>query len=170
MRRRSSWEAPEMNGPLLVRRNAEPAPIADVPLVQIAAFRTAVLDAVGDECRVASYFARQVADRIELVAVLADDTTSELGFVRTGLTVDRFESLTPECPQVQLFEREIAEQYGVEPAGHPWLKPVRFQQSWRPGHSIFPEPVPGVMDFFRVEGDEVHEVAVGPVHAGVIEP
>jgi len=26
------------------------------------------------------------------------------------------------------------------------------------------------VDFFRIEGDEVHEVAVGPVHAGVIEP
>ena len=31
-------------------------------------------------------------------------------------------------------------------------------------------PVVGVTDFFRVEGEEVHEVAVGPVHAGVIEP
>jgi Ni,Fe-hydrogenase III large subunit len=29
---------------------------------------------------------------------------------------------------------------------------------------------PAVMDFYRVEGDEIHEVAVGPVHAGVIEP
>src|ERR1051325_2237493 len=28
----------------------------------------------------------------------------------------------------------------------------------------------GVADFYRIEGDEVHEVAVGPVHAGVIEP
>src|SRR5207302_9249924 len=28
----------------------------------------------------------------------------------------------------------------------------------------------GVTDYYRVEGDEVHEVAVGPVHAGVIEP
>ena len=26
------------------------------------------------------------------------------------------------------------------------------------------------MDFYRVEGEEIHEVAVGPVHAGVIEP
>jgi Ni,Fe-hydrogenase III large subunit len=26
------------------------------------------------------------------------------------------------------------------------------------------------MDFYRVEGEEVHEVAVGPVHAGIIEP
>jgi Ni,Fe-hydrogenase III large subunit len=28
----------------------------------------------------------------------------------------------------------------------------------------------GVTDFYRVEGEEIHEVAVGPVHAGVIEP
>jgi Ni,Fe-hydrogenase III large subunit len=26
------------------------------------------------------------------------------------------------------------------------------------------------MDYFRIEGEEIHEVAVGPVHAGVIEP
>lgn len=159
-----------MNGPFLIRRNAEPAALADVPLVPLAAFRRAVIDAVRDECRVASYFARQVVDAIELVAVLAGDATSELGLIRTGLTEDRFESLTPECPQVHLFEREIAEEYGVEPVGHPWLKRVRFQRSWRPGHRVFSEPVPGMTDFFRVEGDEVHEVAVGPVHAGVIEP
>ena len=29
---------------------------------------------------------------------------------------------------------------------------------------------PGVTDFFQMAGDEVHEVAVGPVHAGIIEP
>src|SRR5258706_16043010 len=112
MPRRGCWEAPEMNGTILARRNAEPAPLADVPLVPLAAFRSAILDAVRDDCRVASYFARQVGDGIELVAVLADDTRSELGFVRSRITDDRFESLTPECPQVQLFEREIAEQYG----------------------------------------------------------
>jgi len=28
----------------------------------------------------------------------------------------------------------------------------------------------GVTDYYRVEGEEIHEVAVGPVHAGVIEP
>jgi Ni,Fe-hydrogenase III large subunit len=77
--------------------------------------------------------------------------------------------------QVHLFEREIAEQFGVKPQGHPWLKPVRFQQSWRKSHDAPAEsasqaPLIGVTDFYRVEGDEVHEVAVGPVHAGVIEP
>ncbi len=29
---------------------------------------------------------------------------------------------------------------------------------------------PCVTDYFRIEGEEIHEVAVGPVHAGVIEP
>jgi Ni,Fe-hydrogenase III large subunit len=57
-------------------------------------------------------------------------------------------------PQVHLFERELEEQLGVVPEGHPWRKPVR-------------EPTTG---FFAVEGEEVHEVAVGPVHAGIIEP
>ena len=159
-----------MNLPLLPRRNGEPVGLANVPLVPIDAFRQTILDAVRDDCRIASFFGRQVEKRVELVAVLADDSTSELGFVRTRLTEDRFASLTPECPQAHLFEREIAEEFGVEPVGHPWLKRVRFERSWRAGHKIFSEPVPGTTDFFRVEGEEVHEVAVGPVHAGVIEP
>jgi Ni,Fe-hydrogenase III large subunit len=74
-----------------------------------------------------------------------------------------------------LFEREIAEQFGLRPEGHPWLKPVRFQLSQRPGHDAWgrtpsDRPVVGVTDFFRMQGEEIHEVAVGPVHAGVIEP
>ena len=59
------------------------------------------------------------------------------------------------------------------PEGHPWLKPVRFHASYRPGHDAWGRqpgegPVIGVTDYYRVEGDEIHEVAVGPVHAGVI--
>jgi len=76
---------------------------------------------------------------------------------------------------VHLFERELAEQYGIRPEGHPWFKPVRFHSSYRPGCDAWGrptdvKPVPGVMDYYRVEGEEIHEVAVGPVHAGVIEP
>lgn len=145
-----------MNARFLIRRNAESAPIADVPLLPFDAFRTAVVESVAhDDCRVASFFGREADGRIELTAVLADEGTSELGFVRARLESDRFESLTPACPQVHLFEREIAEQFGVVPAGHPWLEPVRAMAG---------------RTFFRVEGDEIHEVAVGPVHAGVIEP
>jgi len=106
--------------------------------------------------------------------VLARDWKSDLGVLHCRVQ-EQFPSLTPECPQVHLFERELAEQYGVRPTGHPWLKPVRFHQSWndttdiwgRPANS---HPLPGEMEYYRIEGEEVHEVAVGPVHAGVIEP
>jgi Ni,Fe-hydrogenase III large subunit len=146
-----------MNGAFLTRRNAEAARIADVPAAEQGAFHNAIADAVvGGDCRVVSFFGQAVGGGVELIAVLADESTSELGFIRTRLGGNRFPSLTIECPQVSLFEREIAEQFDVTPAGHPWLKPVRLQAAETP--------------FFRVEGEEVHEVAVGPVHAGVIEP
>ena len=38
---------------------------------------------------------------------------------------DRYEALTPDCPSALAFEREVAEQCGVLPEGHPWLKPLR---------------------------------------------
>src|SRR5207245_2001966 len=77
--------------------------------------------------------------------------------------------------QAHWFEREIAEQWGLRPNGHPWLKPIRFHKSYWPGHDAWGRsgnaaPTVGVTDFYRVEGEEIHEVAVGPVHAGVIEP
>ena len=94
---------------------------------------------------------------------------------KTTVESDHFPRSRPNVPQAHLFEREIAEQYGVRPEGHPWLKPVRFHASYRPGHDAWGRkpgeaPVIGVTDFYRVEGEEVHEVAVGPVHAGIIEP
>jgi len=114
-------------------------------------------------------------ERVDLYAVLADSARGLLRVGKATLDTDRFPSLTPDCPQVHLFEREIAEQYGVCPEGHPWLKPVRFHASYRPGHDAWGRkpgeaPVIGVTDFYRIEGEEIHEVAVGPVHAGIIEP
>jgi Ni,Fe-hydrogenase III large subunit len=56
------------------------------------------------------------------------------------------------------------------PEGHPWLKPIRFSPSrqFRRGNAVALSI--GKTDFFTMNGDEGHEVAVGPVHAGVIEP
>ena len=73
-----------------------------------------------------------------------------------------YASLTPAHPAVQIFERELWEQTGIDPLGHPWLKPVRYEgarQQRMTGHP-----------FFTVRGQEIHEVGVGPIHASVIEP
>ena len=67
----------------------------------------------------------------DLYAVLADRTHGLLRVGKATLDSDRFPSLTPIARRYIYFEREIAEQYGVCPEGHPWLKPVRFHASYR---------------------------------------
>jgi len=152
-------------------------PRGQVPQMPFADFRGSIVDAVAGGQRVAALFG-DVPDstgNVDLYAVLADSSRALVRVGKTTLDSDRFPSLTPDCPPVHLFERELAEQYGLRPEGHPWLKPVRFHASYRPGHDAWDRrpgehPVIGVTDFFRVEGEEIHEVAVGPIHAGVIEP
>lgn len=152
-------------------------PRQKVPQLPFADFRRTIVDAAADGQRVSALFADapSTTSGVDLYAILSDRDRSLLHVGKTTLTEDRFPSLTPDCPQVHLFEREIAEQYGVCPEGHPWFKPVRFHASYRPGHDAWGRepgetPVIGVTDFYCVEGEEIHEVAVGPVHAGIIEP
>lgn len=104
-----------------------------------------------------------------LLAVLAHDATAMLHALSTP-PLHSYPSLTPACPQAHLFEREIYEQWGILPEGHPWLKPVRYCPPLGPRPEKWQRPLPGVTSQFAVQGPEVHEVAVGPVHAGVIEP
>jgi Ni,Fe-hydrogenase III large subunit len=146
-----------------------------VPCVDIDRFRSAVLERVERGDRVVSFFGTQGrSGGMELIAVLGSDDEGLLRVTRAALTRNVYHALTPSCAQVHLFERETAESWGVVPDGHPWLKPLRFHPSRRPGHDAWhrdPDDITvGVMDFYRVDGNEIHEVAVGPVHAGVIEP
>ena len=160
---------------ILVFRHLERIPNAQIPLLPIEGFRRAVLDAVAEGCRIVALHGQPPAGAaVRLVAGLAHDAAAELRAVATE-PGEAYPALAPECPQAAGFEREIAEQWGVKPLGHPWLKPVRFHRSYRPVHDAWgrtdgESPAPSVMDFFRVEGEGIHEVAVGPVHAGVIEP
>jgi len=150
--------------------------LKDVPELSLGDFAAGLIDGVKAGKRVSSLFGSQAEGRdgTVLYAILADDARNSLEVASAVVKGDGFESMTPACPQVHLFEREIAEQYGLRPEGHPWLKPARWQRS-RTGRDAWQRPsgealLPAVGDFYRVEGEEVHEVAVGPVHAGVIEP
>lgn len=139
-------------------------------------FEQSIIDGVADGKRVVALFGAgpETEDSTAVYAVLADDKQSRLSVGRTKIPGGTYPSLTPRCPQVQLFERELAEQFGIIPEGHPWFKPVRYQHSWTKrdawGRAASEAILPGVGDFYRVEGEQVHEVAVGPIHAGIIEP
>ncbi len=110
--------------------------------------------------RALAYFALPEGEAHRLVMAVGFDREGRIEVYSTQ-AYGPFRALTPSFPQLHLFEREIFEQAGLKPEGHPWLKPIRFNT---------PGAVPGVADYFTVHGSQVHEVAVGPVHAGVIEP
>jgi Ni,Fe-hydrogenase III large subunit len=164
-----------LSAPYAPAANGRPVDLRSVPVLIPTEFHAAVQEGVAEGLRVSAFFGVSVEGGTDLWAVLSDDIRTGLRFLRTHVAVNATPSLTPRCPQVHLFEREIAEQFGLRFDGHPWFKPVRYHASWRPdrdawNRSTSETPLVGVTDFYRVEGEEIHEVAVGPVHAGVIEP
>jgi Ni,Fe-hydrogenase III large subunit len=148
----------------------------EVPCLSTDDFFETLERSVGQGWRVVSYFAvPETLGVHSLCCVLAYKARGQLGIMRTELSGNSFPSLAGTCPQVQVFEREIAEQFGLVPSGHPWFKPVRFHEtlngSPNPWGKTSREDIRvGVADYYRVDGESVHEVAVGPVHAGIIEP
>ena len=164
-----------MNDLLRLISNGRPIPRSAIPCCDQDSFLQQILDFCGRGWRVSSYFGLPEGEQTLLYCLLAAPSDARLGIMQTACQGSEFPSIAAQCPQIQLFEREIAEQCGIRFFGHPWFKPVRFVRSARSGHDAWNRPADqplqvGVMDYYQVVGDEVHEVAVGPVHAGVIEP
>ena len=151
--------------------NATTLPWAEVPEWPVTEFVEATATELGRGARLCSWFGVPEGGGVRLVAVLAFDADNTLAVGRSTVVepegsmpfavANCYPSLTARHAQAHLFEREVWEQHGLVPQGHPWLKPVR---------KTGPGPAPANGKFFRVDGREVHEVAVGPVHAGIIEP
>jgi Ni,Fe-hydrogenase III large subunit/Ni,Fe-hydrogenase III component G len=170
------------HGCWLVTRQGEAVALAEIPNVEPERFAALLVAARQRGGRIAQLFGRRVSDGgVTLYALLAHDREGTVEICSTHLAPRAgdgplsYPSVTAHWPAAQAFEREIAEQYGVHPRGHPWLKPLRYHGtddgSAAPWGRFDPQkPIPGDYPFYRVEGDEVHEVAVGPVHAGIIEP
>jgi Ni,Fe-hydrogenase III large subunit len=152
-------------------RNGMRLPLEQIPELEGDAFLHSVLDMTDHGWRVSSYFGAMIDGGLRLYALLFSKAAGTLSVLTTRLHQKQFPSLTKYCPQLHLFEREICEQFGVVFEDHPWMKPVRFAKGLPgPFPPAWPQGTVGVMDYFQVAGDEVHEVAVGPVHAGIIEP
>ncbi len=81
-------------------------------------------------------------------------------------------------PAAARMQRAAADLGGIRSTGpdnRPWLRHAAWPRDYLPlsdtprlaPHS---EPLVDRYEFVRVEGDGVHEIPVGPVHAGIIEP
>jgi Ni,Fe-hydrogenase III large subunit len=146
--------------------------LGSVPVLDPHDFRSWMTEEAKQGGRLSSFFgtpSRRGADKsVCLYAVVASPKRRIISLAACGVE-GSYDSITPLWSQAHMFEREIWEQWGVEPAGHPWLKPVRWQEPVR-NVSGNARGLPCVGEFYRIGGEAVHEVMVGPIHAGIIEP
>lgn len=130
--------------------------LGKIPILQINELREEIINI---QLRPIGFFGKNWGwNKVRLFVILADDKNADI-YISSAIFEQNnksYESLTQTIPAFHIFEREFYEQFGIEPLNHPWLKPLRNNQDEYP--------------FFEMNGEEVHQVAVGPIHAGIIEP
>ncbi len=139
----------------IITENNKKINALDIPTASIEEIKS---DIEKMKMRVIGFFGKKEFDNVRLYVILADDKIGKLYITSAVFTPDMksYESFTQTYPAFHIFEREFYEEFGIEPLNHPWLKPVRKNQDKYP--------------FFEMKGEDIHQVAVGPIHAGVIEP
>ncbi len=145
-------------------------PIGEIPVSDYAAFYSDLDEKLAhEEFHLAHYFALpENEERLRFYALLLNDLTGEVliaSHVMCYYDEGELPSLTARHAEVHPFEREIWERYGVQFSEMPWLKPLRF-----PFDRINPQSTMDNYPFYSMEGESLHEVNVGPIHAGIIEP
>ncbi len=136
-------------------KNSQRINLLDIPTID---FDSLVSQLSITNLRPIAFFGADWGENIKLFVSLADDEKGEIltSSALINKSQKEYNSITAQNPQYHMFEREFYEQFNIKPLNHPWLKPVRKNQD--------------SYEFFEIEGEETHQVAVGPIHAGVIEP
>ncbi|GLR87249.1 NADH-quinone oxidoreductase subunit C [Bradyrhizobium iriomotense] len=104
---------------------------------------------------------------------LLDEAAAEIAVVTYECAAGSFPSVARHHPPALRLERTIHDLFGLMPTGandtRPWLDHHVWGKSFPLGSRNAPrEAVP--YQFLPAEGEALHQVAVGPVHAGIIEP
>lgn len=143
--------------------------LADIPVVEYAAIYNDLKERLQQEqYHIAHYFAVPDGNRLKFYLILLDDESHKV--MLSSFAMDYYDdvalpSLTALHPALHPYEREISELYNVEFDSNPWNKPLRFSFDRRNRNSTI-----DTYPFYSIEGDSLHEVNVGPIHAGIIEP
>ncbi len=133
-------------------------PLENIEVLESKDFFSELSTELSKGSGISSYFAMPQGSDFKLFACLLSKS-GEIKIICSNVR-EKITSLSTFFPQLHLFEREIAEKTGLKIDGHPFPNPVRYENGLTASSG----------KYFRLGGDEIHEVAVGPVHAGVIEP
>jgi len=149
-------------------KNNQTIPITEIPELEYRNFlelNTGFLNN-SPERHCVNYFGYPIENKIKLICCIADDNIHQIHvsscLVKSSDTLDSFSALNFNFEK---FEREIHENFGIGYKDHPWLKPVRYAHNRADKTKTIAN-----YPFFAIDSDELHEVGVGPIHAGVIEP
>jgi Ni,Fe-hydrogenase III large subunit len=151
-------------------KNNQSVNIHDIPVAEYSVFYSTVRELFGSNnfYHCVNYFAYPFKGGLKFLCCIANDASSEILVFSHLLKGDEQKELLPltnEFYCFHIFERELNENFGIDFPGHPWLKGIRYPFD-RPDQkkNIYNHP------FYSIKGGDLHEVGVGPIHAGIIEP
>lgn len=143
--------------------------LADIPVLSYEDFLRLNTGKLGREsCHVVQYFGFRYQDGLKLICCVADDSEGTIEVSSTeiaNIESQLLPSMTAKHLSFHPFERSLHEKFGIRYADHPWLKPLRY-----PFDRINQSQAIADYPFYQISSEELHEVGVGPIHAGVIEP
>lgn len=142
--------------------------LSEVPLLSFEILRSEIIENYSSKrLRCIGFFGLDdLPDNVRLFVSLSDDK-NHLIYISSALLKKNssYPSITRNIHAFHMHERDFYEEFGIMPEGHPWLKPVNYRENnFNDETHITDYP------FFKMEGESLHEVAVGPIHAGIIEP
>jgi len=105
---------------------------------------------------------------------MVEDATGEIAVVSLPCPDGKFPSVGAGHPPAIRLERAIHSLYGFEPVGAPDPRPWLDLGFWDVCHPLGARTAatkpPAAYKFLPAEGEALHQIPVGPVHAGIIEP
>jgi Ni,Fe-hydrogenase III large subunit/Ni,Fe-hydrogenase III component G len=105
---------------------------------------------------------------------IMDAGTAEIAVVSLDCPDRVYPSVGRHHPPALRLERTIHDLFGLSPEGspdtRPWLDHNRWGVRFPLGERVDALPTTAPYPFLKAEGDGLHQIAVGPVHAGIIEP
>ncbi|GAA0331989.1 NADH-quinone oxidoreductase subunit C [Sphingomonas oligophenolica] len=105
---------------------------------------------------------------------LGKEGRRELAVLSLPCPTGQFPSIARHHPPAHRLERTINDLFGLEPVGAPDDRPWLDHGRWRVGHPLGTSTATSgegeAYVFLTAEGEGLHRIGVGPVHAGIIEP
>lgn len=114
------------------------------------------------------------ADGQTVYLAIREEMTGDIAVASLNCRDGRYPSVSPARASAVRLERMIRDLHGLDAVdpieARPWLDHGHWPVRHPLGAAEPAKPAPHTYAFLSAEGDGLHQIPVGPVHAGIIEP